>query len=48
MIEYLAEIGLKEEYELLVGSREEFEGKNVVSLSLIHKLMGAEWFRQNV
>lgn len=48
MIEYLAEIGLKEEYELAVGSREEFEGKNVVSLSLIHRLMGAEWFRVSV
>lgn len=44
MIEFLASMGLQKSYEESVGTREEFEGKNVVSLSLIHKLVSEEWF----
>lgn len=48
IIEYLADLGFKEDYERCVGTREEFEGKNVVSLTLIYQLFSEPWFQRSV
>lgn len=48
MIEYLSEVGYQENYEECVGSRQMFEAKNVVSLGTIHKLLGQNWFINNI
>lgn len=48
IIEYLADLGFKQDYQRCVGTREEFQGKNVVSLSLIFQLLSEEWFHRNV
>ena len=39
LIEHLSEVGLRQEYEACVGTRESFEGKNVVSLAEIYRVM---------
>ena len=44
----LNELGLRGLYEKCVGSREFFETKNVVSLSVLHKLLSQGWFEQQV
>ena len=41
-------MGYQNLYEQSVGTRELFEGKNVVPLTLIHKLLNEEWFLNNV
>ena len=48
MIEYLSEIGCQRYYEECVGTRKSFEGKNVVSLTQIHKLMSQTWFKKYI
>lgn len=48
IIEYLADLGFKQDYQRCVGTREEFQGKNVVSLSLIFQLLSEQWFHRNV
>jgi hypothetical protein len=48
MIEHLSERGLRKEYEACVGTRESFEGKNVVSLAEIHRVMSQEWFSDGI
>lgn len=44
LIEHLSEVGLRSEYEACVGTRESFEGKNVVSLAEIYRVMSQPWF----
>jgi hypothetical protein len=44
----LGERGLQREYEACVGTRESFEGKNVVSLAEIHRVLSQEWFREGI
>lgn len=48
LIEYLTELGYREAFEKSVGCRSEFEGKNVVSLDLIHRLISQDWFLRNI
>lgn len=48
LIEHLGERGLRREYEECVGTRESFEGKNVVSLAEIHRVMSQGWFQEGI
>jgi hypothetical protein len=48
ILEYLNDIGLRELYEQCVGTRELFEGKNVVSLAVLHQLISQPWFTEAV
>lgn len=48
IIEHLSDLGFREMYEECVGTRELFEGKNVVSLAVIHQLITQKWFIKGV
>ena len=48
IIEFLAGMGYQNLYEQSVGTRQLFEGKNVVSLTLIYQLLSEKWFNENV
>lgn len=48
IIEHLSDLGFKEMYEECVGTRELFEGKNVVSLAVIYQLITQKWFVEGV
>ena len=48
IIEFLAGMGYQTQYEDSVGTRQQFEGKNVVSLTLMHHLLSESWFLRGV
>lgn len=48
VVEFLTSLGLKQHYEMCVGTREYYETKNVVSLSVLFKLISQPWFKHNV
>lgn len=48
ILEHLNDLGLRNNYEECVGTRELFEGKNVVSLAVLHHLISKPWFTRVV
>ena len=48
VIEFLNELQLRQLYEDCVGTREFYETKNVVSLSVVYTLLSQPWFKTRV